>query len=441
MEQTETSAVIILSEHSSWWKEVDVSKLSEDARYRILTYVVEKYGRKKVLEETEISRVTLWRLLERKSPVKPEYVKPLLKLLTREEFEKLITARERLRSLSILREDGTIDYSLVLEILAFAKDDEYLKNALLRFVVQEFREDLKKMLGIIFAGIVLRWTEDFEHFLIERKKRRKVKDPETIKYYRNLFMRYLQGRELSEQLIDYVVNHPNKWLRNVFRHYIQYLYYRRRISPETFGWIMEVVPSRSYKLDVRPYKIELEDVRKTLEYLKQHHQTYYTVYRVMLESGARFEHVLRMVAEWSPSETIEIPGTGIVTKRLVCFEEKGFCRYYMGLRGSEKPCEWIYFSTSSLNLLQMFAPRHINRHQIRKYAKRHGLVLPKYMRKIAWRLMIKAMSREVTRFIQSRFGELRVSEARYEDLLSEADESYPKYLEHLSSSLNVSVSA
>jgi intergrase/recombinase len=441
LEQTETSAVIILSEHSSWWKEVDVSKLSEDARYRILTYVVEKYGRKKVLEETEISRVTLWRLLERKSPVKPEYVKPLLKLLTREEFEKLITARERLRSLSILREDGTIDYSLVLEILAFAKDDEYLKNALLRFVVQEFREDLKKMLGIIFAGIVLRWTEDFEHFLIERKKRRKVKDPETIKYYRNLFMRYLQGRELSEQLIDYVVNHPNKWLRNVFRHYIQYLYYRRRISPETFGWIMEVVPSRSYKLDVRPYKIELEDVRKTLEYLKQHHQTYYTVYRVMLESGARFEHVLRMVAEWSPSETIEIPGTGIVTKRLVCFEEKGFCRYYMGLRGSEKPCEWIYFSTSSLNLLQMFAPRHINRHQIRKYAKRHGLVLPKYMRKIAWRLMIKAMSREVTRFIQSRFGELRVSEARYEDLLSEADESYPKYLEHLSSSLNVSVSA
>jgi len=34
------------------------------------------------MEEAEISRVTLWRLLERKSPLKPEYVKPLLKLLT-----------------------------------------------------------------------------------------------------------------------------------------------------------------------------------------------------------------------------------------------------------------------------------------------------------------------------------------------------------------------
>jgi intergrase/recombinase len=57
--------------------------------------------------------------------------------------------------------------------------------------------------------------------------------------------------------------------------------------------------------------------------------------------------------------------------------------------------------------------------------------MPKYVRKIAWRLMIKAMPREVARFIQSRFGELKVSEARYEDLLSEADQHYSKYLEKL----------
>jgi len=50
---------------------------------------------------------------------------------------------------------------------------------------------------------------------MERKKRRKVRDPETLKYYRNLFMKYLEGKELSEELIDYVVNHENKWLRNI----------------------------------------------------------------------------------------------------------------------------------------------------------------------------------------------------------------------------------
>jgi intergrase/recombinase len=53
------------------------------------------------------------------------------------------------------------------------------------------------------------------------------------------------------------------------------------------------------------------------------------------------------------------------------------------------------------------------------------------MRKVSWRIMVQAMPREVARFIQSRFGELRVSEARYEDLLSEADSYYPKYLEKL----------
>ena len=95
----------------------------------------------------------------------------------------------------------------------------------MKFVVQEFRDDLKKMLGISFAGIKLEWSENFEYFLMERKKRRKVKDPETLKYYKGLFKKYLQGKELSEKLIDYVVNHLNKWLRNVFRHYIQYLTY------------------------------------------------------------------------------------------------------------------------------------------------------------------------------------------------------------------------
>jgi len=112
------------------------------------------------------------------------------------------------------------------------------------------------------------------------------------------------------------------------------LYYRRKISPETFGWIMEAVPSRSYELDVRPYPINLNDVRKTLEFLKNNHQVHYIVYRVMLESGARVEHVLAMIEGWSPNEVIVIPNIDVETKRLVCFEDKGFCRYYIGLRES-----------------------------------------------------------------------------------------------------------
>ena len=127
-----------MSDSGAWWEKIDVSRLSEDARYAILKYIVEKYGRGKVLEKTGINRVTLWRLLEEKSPVRPEYVKPLLKMLTQEEFESLVSARNRLRALGILRDDGTIDYSLVLEILAIAKSDEYLK---------------KRSLEVCYAGV------------------------------------------------------------------------------------------------------------------------------------------------------------------------------------------------------------------------------------------------------------------------------------------------
>jgi len=83
--------------------------------------------------------------------------------------------------------------------------------------------------------------------------------------------------------------------------------------------------------------------------------------------------------------------------------------------------------------------RAIDRRNVTRYAKRHRLVLPKMMRKVSWRILVQVMPREVARFIQSRFGELRISEARYEDLLSEADEHYPKYLEKLRELFNSSL--
>jgi len=40
-------------------------------------------------------------------------------------------------------------------------------------------------------------------------------------------------------------------------------------------------------------------------------------------------------------------------------------------------------------------------------------------------------------FVQSRFGELEISEAGYEGLLSEADERYSKYSDYLSNVLKI----
>jgi hypothetical protein len=86
------------------------------------------------------------------------------------------------------------------------------------------------MLEASLAHVVFKWEPGFEEFLRERKKRKKAASPGTISYYRNLFKKHLKGETISEELVEYVVNHENKWLRNIFRHYVQYLYYLRRMS-------------------------------------------------------------------------------------------------------------------------------------------------------------------------------------------------------------------
>jgi len=59
------------------------------------------------------------------------------------------------------------------------------------------------------------------------------------------------------------------------------------------------------------------------------------------------------------------------------------------------------------------------------------------MRKAVWRLMVRAMPREVARFIQSCFGELSVSKPRCEDILSETVSHYPRYLDTKNRFINV----
>ena len=44
----------------------------------------------------------------------------------------------------------------------------------------------------------------------QREKRKKIRDPETISYYRSLFKKYLEEKELSEELVEYVAKHKNE---------------------------------------------------------------------------------------------------------------------------------------------------------------------------------------------------------------------------------------
>jgi len=343
-----------------------------------------------------------------------------------------------LRACGALYGDGSLDRVIVLEILALASRDEILRRMILEFTVKHYREELKKILGIVPEKIELRWNKGFEEFLRERKKRKKIATEETLRYYKSLFMKHLEGRELSRELAEEVARYRNKWLRNVFRHYIQYLFFKRAISGETYGWIMEYVSSRSYKVEPKIYEINIDDLRKTLEYLKRNHNLYYTIYQLMLYSEARLQHVLKLVREWNPDQLVYIPMLDQDSKRLVCFENRGFCRYYLGLRGGSKPCEWIYMPKELVPLIERYRGARRRKDTIARYARKNRLIFPKMLKKINWRILARTVERDVAGFIQSRCGELSISEAVYENLLEKADQEYPKALEELKKILTYS---
>jgi len=388
---------------------------------------VEKLGRERILEALGVSRYTLWRMIKGRVGIDDVKLRTLLSLITEPEFREVLSSSKLLEAANIVRPDGTVNYAVVMEILKKAAEDEYLKQLIIRFVVDNFREDVKKAIGLFPANIVLHWDEGFEEFLRHYKKRKKIKREDTVEYYKKLFAENLEGKQLTPELVDFVVNHRNKWLRNVFRHYVQYLYHRRRIPLETFGWIMEVVPSRSYRLDVRVYRIDLELFGETMEFLKQRHELYYLYYLLMYYSGIRLEHVVKLVESYSPDEAVYIKMLDDYSPRLVCF--KDFCRYYMGYEGG-KPCEWVYFPRELLVLLEKYRGVKRDRSSVSDFARSHNLLRPKFLRKLNWRLLTKIIpDKDVARFIQSRFGELKISESVYGDLLTEADTWYPKAME------------
>jgi DNA-binding transcriptional ArsR family regulator len=149
---------------------IDVRGLSDDVRRAILKRVKAKLGFNEALSALDISRGALSYYLRglRKTP--DEVVSKAPQYLEERKFHEVVKGVDRLRAVGLVREDGSIDYSLVSQILALASRDEYLKQLMLRFVVDNFREELKKMLSLLPSTMRLSWGKGFEEFLTTREK-------------------------------------------------------------------------------------------------------------------------------------------------------------------------------------------------------------------------------------------------------------------------------
>lgn len=131
---------------------------------------------------------------------------------------------------------------------------------------------------------------------------------------------------------------------------------------------------------------------------------------------------------------------GCSEPRLVCFDD--FYRYYLGIKRKNKQAGWIYMSRETYEYFSAIAPVRVTKDMGKKFRKRHGLLNPSDMRKIAEQWMKSVFSKypnllegdtaeTIMAFIQFRTGELKVSHRHYDNLRRKADKLYPFYLKYL----------
>ncbi len=73
-------------------------------------------------------------LLSKQSKIDDGNLRTLLSLVFEEEFRKVLDATKLLQNVGIIKEDGTVNYCLVMEILTYVVNNEYLKNLIIKFV-------------------------------------------------------------------------------------------------------------------------------------------------------------------------------------------------------------------------------------------------------------------------------------------------------------------
>lgn len=222
--------------------------------------------------------------------------------------------------------------------------------------------------------------------------------------------------------------HPTSWTRQIFRHYIRYLYSIGKLDWDTYTRLLLIVPGRRYGRKVSQKVVREEDVVNSLRTLDEKERgDILTLYMLILGSGVRFLHALDALNNWNPDEELYIPYLNRNIKRLECFDEH--CRYYLGKENDIKPAAFTYFPRVLLPLVKTFAGKLPNRRRIEKITKKWGCLPPKNIRIFALREMKKVIGDNDTfRFITGKFGELTVSARHYMDLLEEADKTYPQYV-------------
>jgi intergrase/recombinase/DNA-binding XRE family transcriptional regulator len=406
------------------------------------------YSIRKLAQMLGVSKSTIHRIVSGKQQPLAIVRYRLCEVLSEEELLQVLKGKQILLQYGLIDEEGRLNKAVALALIDALMQDEESREEVLGYMLKYYKREIMERLSETLPKIELRWSPEFERWLTERKS--KPISERTLRDYRNIWDLCLEGKMLGWHLLKQLEGsrmlcrdgeyHSTGWARQVFRHYIRYLYVQGKLDWDTYTRLLLLIPGRRYGRKVSQKPIETGDVRRTLLALREKRPDIYTLYLLMLFSAVRFEHALRMLAEWRPNEKVYVPYLNRNLTRLECPGD--FCRYYMGSENDRKPIGFAYFPKSLLPLLERYRDKLPNKRRIEKVVAKLGGLMPKYIRIYALREMKAAFGEtDVWRFITSKFGELTVSARHYMDLLKEADRIYPQYLQHISAIMEHVVNA
>ena len=411
--------------------------LSPDQRLEILKRLVKEKPITKLAEELRIGRASIYRYLKGEREIPPSLDPRLCESLSEEDLLALLNNKQLLESVGIIK-NGQVNAPLLLAIVNTGLEYEATKELILKHIARHYKTELQDLLSTTLPRVELRWSSDFEKYLTEKKSNPITE--RTLKDYRSVWLNCLEGKTFSWHLIKQLEGkhmkcrdgryHPTNWPRQIFRHYISYLYSIGKLDGDSYSRLRIVVPGRKYGRKVNQKVIEKEDIIRTLGILREERKDIYTLYLFILFSATRFEHALKIMAEWNPNEKLYVTFLNRTIRRLECFQVH--CRYYAGILNSKKRTIFAYFPKPLLPMIEKWRRELPGKRRVERAVKKRGGVMPSIVRTFAMREMKTVIRDEDTyKFIISKISELTVSARHYLDLLGEADKLYPNYIQHI----------
>ena len=257
--------------------------------------------------------------------------------------------------------------------------------------------------------------EQFQAWLAQRVHPRTLRD--YMLYYDRLTARYPDG--LSYNTIQELAR--RKWPRYVVRKVAQYLWATGIITYEERSRIEYLARAPKQLEAPRAPKVSVEEFRESLERLKD--ARYRLAYYIMYYSGARVEEAVKLMQ--MARDLDEIPKEQAL-RNLGAVRLGKTVRVAIHYNRGRKRCDFLWLPAWLFDLIKE-KRYELNARALSTYARKHGAMLPKLVRKLHYQLMEELeVDKELRDVIQNRPSGLSVGDIHYSRVLDRADAEYER---------------